>query len=80
MLDGLCDEQYVTDIQTEMLIYQSRVNLDGKILFGNIPHLIDPEIRNCWYRAYLGTKIPHSILLYNLPSIEIQILYLKLAM
>ena len=67
--------------KTEMCIYQSKVNLAGKILFGNILHLIDLlEIRKCWYPACLGTKIPHSVLVHDLPFIEIQILYLKLAM
>ena len=31
--------------ETKMLIYQSKANLDVKILFGNIIYLIDPEIR-----------------------------------
>ena len=31
--------------KTEMLIYQSKINLDEKILFGKITHLLDPEIR-----------------------------------
>ena len=35
-----CGIKYVSDIQTEMLIYQSKVNnLDEKILFGKIPSL-----------------------------------------
>ena len=32
--------------KTEMLIYQSKVNLDEKILSGKITHHLDPEIRN----------------------------------
>ena len=28
----------------EMLIHHSKANTDEKILFSNIPHLIDPEI------------------------------------
>ena len=30
--------------KTEMLIYQSKANLDQKILFGKINHHLDPEI------------------------------------
>ena len=31
--------------KTEMLIYQSKANLDEEILFGILPHLINPDIR-----------------------------------
>ena len=31
--------------KTKMLIYQSKANLDEKILFGQIIHQFDPEIR-----------------------------------
>ena len=34
--------------KTEILIYQSKANLDGKILFGKITRHLDPEIRKCW--------------------------------
>ena len=44
--------------KTKMLIYQSKVNLDVKILFDNIIHHIDLEMR----KGFMGTKIPHSIL------------------
>ena len=66
--------------KTEMFIYQSEVNLDEKILFASIPHPTDPEIRKMLVKGMLGTKIPHSILVHDLPSIEIGIQYLKLAM
>ena len=59
--------------KTKMLIYLSKANLDVKIMFGNIIHLIDPEIRK---RAPMGTKIPHAILVHYLLAFEIQILYL----
>ena len=52
--------------KTEVLMYQSKVNLEEKILFVNVPHLIDPETRAC-----LQQKIPYSILVHDLPSIEI---------
>ena len=35
----------------EMLICQSKVNLDDKILFGNITHHSDPEIRKMLVRG-----------------------------
>ena len=31
--------------KTKMLIFQSKANLDVRILFGNITHLIGPEIK-----------------------------------
>ena len=39
-----------------MFIYQSKVNLDEKILFGSIPHLTDPEIRKMLVKAMFGNK------------------------
>ena len=42
--------------KTEMLIYQSKVNLDEKTLFGNTPHLIDPEIRKMLVKGTFGNK------------------------
>ena len=60
-----------------MFIYQSKVNLGEKILFGSIPHLTDPEIRKMPVKACFGTKILHSILVHDLPCIEIRIRHLK---
>ena len=54
-----------------MLIYQSQANLDEKILFAKITHLIDPEIRKMLVRECLETKIPHSILVHHLCGIEV---------
>ena len=65
--------------KTEMLIYQSKVNLNEKILFSKIPTLIDPEIRKTLVQGTFGNKIPHSTLVHDLPIIEIRILFLKLA-
>ena len=42
--------------KSEMLIHKSKVNLDEKILFGNIPHLIDLEIRQMLARDMLWNK------------------------
>ena len=42
--------------------------------------LMTQKLGKCCLRACLGTKIPHSILVHDLPSIEIGIQHLKLAM
>ena len=42
--------------KTEMFIYQSKVNLDGKILFGSIPRLTDPEIRKMLVKGMFGNN------------------------
>ena len=65
--------------KTEMLIYQSKANLDEKILFDKSTHHLDPEIRKMLVNGMLWNKVPHSILVHDLPSIEIRILFLKLA-
>ena len=56
--------------QTEMLLYQSKVNLDEKILFGSIPHLIDPEIRKMLVKGMSGWEqkfhIPFWSIIYLL--------------
>ena len=67
--------------KTEMLIYQSKGNLDEKNLFGKITHHLDPEIRKMQVNGIYGNK--NSIfhfLVHDLLSIEIRILHLKLAM
>ena len=42
--------------KTEMFIYQSKVNLGEKNLFGSIPHLTDPEIRKMLVKGMFGNK------------------------
>ena len=42
--------------KTEMLIFQSVANLDGKILYGNITHLKDPTIRKMLGRGLNGNQ------------------------
>ena len=39
-----------------MFIYQSKVNLDKKILFGSIPHLTGPEIMKMLVKDMFGNK------------------------
>ena len=55
-----------------MLIYQSKVNFDGKILFGNITHLKEPEIRKMLERGLWGPKfhIPFRSMTYLLLKLE----------
>ena len=38
----------------EMLIYQSKANLDEKILFGGITHHSDPEIKKTSIKVCMG--------------------------
>ena len=40
--------------ETKMLIYQSKAKLDVRILFSNIKHLIDPEIRKMLGKGLYG--------------------------
>ena len=49
-------------------------------MFGKIIHNLDPEIRKLLVRACLGMLIPPSILEYDLPAIEIDILFQKMTM
>ena len=42
--------------KTEMLIYQSKVNLDEKILFDKFTHHVDPEVGKMLVRGMLGQK------------------------
>ena len=41
---------------TKMLIYQSKTNLDEKILFGKITHPFDPEIRKMLVKGIFGKE------------------------
>ena len=42
--------------KTEIFIYQSKINLDEKILFVSIPHLTDPEIRKMLLTGMFGNN------------------------
>ena len=42
--------------KTEMLIHQSKANLDEKILFRNISHHLDPEIRKMIVKGKFGNE------------------------
>ena len=63
-----------------MFIYQSKVNLDDKNLFGSIPHLTDPKISKMLVKGMFGNKNSHSILVHDVLSTEIGIQHLKLTM
>ena len=43
----------------EMLIYQSKANLDENILFGEIIHLEDPKNRKVSVRSLYGSREFH---------------------
>ena len=43
-------------LETKILIYQSKANLDVKSLFGNITHLVDPEIRKMLEKGLIGSQ------------------------
>ena len=45
--------------KTEMLIYQSRANLDENILFGKITHHTNAEIGKMLVRSMFGNRILH---------------------
>ena len=66
--------------KSKLLIFQSKANLDEKILFGKITRHLDPEIRKMPVKAYYRTRIPHSILVYDLLAVEIKMLFQKLTM
>ena len=42
--------------KTKILIYQSKANLDEKILFGETTHHLDPEIRKMLVRGMFGNE------------------------
>ena len=48
-------------LKTKKLIYQSKANLDVKIVFSNIIYFIGQEIRKMLEEVCVGTNIPHSI-------------------
>ena len=55
-LEGCGIKSMCRIFKTEMFIYQSKVNLDEKILFGSIPHLADPEIRKMLVKGMFWNK------------------------
>ena len=73
---GLWTNTYVVDIQTKMLIFQLKINLDEKILLFKITHLYEPTIRKMALRgSFEGfiseSRIPRSILVHTLCGIEV---------
>ena len=54
--DRLWNKKQVASIKTEMLIFQSKANLDKKILFGKITHLKDPTIKRMSVRGLYGNR------------------------
>ena len=45
--------------KTELLLYQSKANLDEKILFDKITHHLDQELRKMPERDLYGNRIFH---------------------
>ena len=45
--------------KTELLIYQSKANLDEKILFDKVTHHLDPKMRKMPVRGLYGNRIFH---------------------
>ena len=54
--------------KTEMLIYQSKANLDEKILFGKITDHLDSEIRKILVNGKFG-NIPFWSMIYFLSKL-----------
>ena len=53
--------------KTKMFIFQSKANLDEKILFGKITHLCDPTIRKMPVRGLHGNgkfQVPFWPMIY----------------
>ena len=44
--------------KTENVNYQSKANLDGKIMFGKMTHKLDSEIRKMLVRSMFGKDGP----------------------
>ena len=62
---GIIGGRYL--FKTEIFTYKSKVNLYKKILSGSIPYLTDPGIRKMLVKGMFGDKIPHSIVVHDLP-------------
>ena len=60
--------------KTELLIYQSKANVNKKILFDRITHHLDSEIRKNACKGFIWeSNIPRSILVHDLCAIEVHI-------
>ena len=71
-----CEMESMTAIfKTDMLIYQSKANLDDKTLFSKITHHLDPDIRKMLVRGMSGNELVHDLLV-----IEVKILFMKLTL
>ena len=68
-------ESMTAIFKTDMLIYQSKANLDDKTLFSKITHHLDPDIRKMLVRGMSGNELVHDLLV-----IEVKILFMKLTL
>ena len=66
--------------KAEVFIYQSKANLDEKILFGKIAHHLGPEIRKMQVNSRFGNQDSTFHLVHHLLAIEIKVLFMKLTM
>ena len=75
----LWNEKYLADIKTKMLIYQSKAIFDVKA-FCLVISLIfmTQKLENCLQGAYMGTRIPRSILVRDLLATVLKIQFRKL--
>ena len=58
--------------KTELLIYQSKANLDEKILFDRITHHLDLEIRKIPVSGLHGNRIFH-VSLWSMISVALKL-------
>ena len=49
-------KKYEADIENELLMYQSKANLDENCSFGKITHHVNPEIRKMIVKGIFGSK------------------------
>ena len=73
-----CEMEILRPIfKTEMLVFQSKPNLEENIFMVKSFNQFDLEIRIILVRTCLGTRIPNSIPVHHLLAIEIKILFLR---
>ena len=86
-----CKGFFAVKFRTVFRLFRHRVNASSnsatvklftvfKMCRHRVKAVLDPEIMKMLPRSYLGTRIPHSILEYNLLAIEIKVLFLRLTM
>ena len=59
-------------LKTAMFVYQSKPNLDVKVVFGKITHHFRPIVRKMLLKSSMGTRMSSSTLVDDLPAVEIK--------